>query len=97
MRAGAALSVVIRKVSGAPSQSEMSRARRCSSAVPSGQAGADQFQRRQRNQHFLKADKIFTEQLPAADSADFGDDWLDWLICAIARREARQVLSNSAQ
>ena len=45
------------------------------------------------HQQFDKANAIFAERLPAADSTDFGADWLDWLICEIARTEARQLLS----
>ncbi len=47
------------------------------------------------NQHFEEGTKIFDGKLPAVDSADFGADWLDWLICEIARREAKQLLGRS--
>ena len=45
------------------------------------------------HQHFREGTKIFEEKLPAADSDDFGVDWLDWLICEISRREAGKLLS----
>jgi tetratricopeptide (TPR) repeat protein len=47
-------------------------------------------------QQFREAERIFAERLPAGDSADIGVDWLDWLICDIARREASRPLSHGA-
>ena len=45
------------------------------------------------DRHFQWAEEIYLQQLPSADSGDFGVPWLDWLICSIARSEAKLLLS----
>ena len=51
----------------------------------------------QSDQFFREANEVSLRWLPQRDSQDFGGGWADWLICEIARREARQVLGKDAE